>query len=43
VDPFRRPSLGMNIVYSVVTAQMGGTIELVRGEGTTWVMTFPVP
>ena len=40
-DPFRRPSLGMNIVHSVVTDQLGGTIELVRGEGTTWVLTFP--
>ena len=42
VDPFRRPSLGMNIVHSVVTDQLGGTIELLRGEGTTWVLTFPV-
>lgn len=42
VDPFRRPSLGMNIVHSVVTDQLGGTIELIRGEGTTWVLTFPV-
>ncbi|KAF1077957.1 hypothetical protein MKMG_01119 [Methanogenium sp. MK-MG] len=42
VNPFRRPSLGMNIVHSVVTAQMGGTIELVRGEGTTWILTFPI-
>ncbi len=41
VDPFQRPSLGMNIVHSVVTDQMDGTIELVRGEGTTWVLTFP--
>jgi PAS domain S-box-containing protein len=41
VDPFQRPSLGMNIVHSVVTDQLGGTIELVRGEGTTWVLTFP--
>ncbi|MDE4908552.1 PAS domain S-box protein [Methanogenium marinum] len=41
VDPFRQRSLGMNIVQSVVTGQLGGTIELVRGEGTTWVLTFP--
>lgn len=41
VDPFQRPSLGMNIVHSVVTDQLDGTIELVRGEGTTWVLTFP--
>jgi two-component sensor histidine kinase len=42
VDPFHHPSLGMNIVQSVVTDQLGGTIELVRGEGTTWVLKFPI-
>ncbi len=41
VDPFHLPSLGMNIVQSVVTGQLGGTIELVRGKGTTWVLKFP--
>ena len=42
VDPFCHPSLGMNIVQSVVTDQLGGTIELVRGNGTTWILRFPV-
>ncbi len=41
-DPFHHPSLGMNIVYRVVIDQLRGTIELIRGEGTTWVLKFPV-
>jgi two-component sensor histidine kinase len=41
-DPFQHPSLGMNIVYRVVIDQLRGTIELIRGEGTTWVLKFPV-
>jgi two-component sensor histidine kinase len=42
IDPFQHPSLGMNIVYNVVTDQLKGTIELIRGKGTTWVLKFPV-
>jgi two-component sensor histidine kinase len=40
--PGTSTSLGMNIVRNVVMHQLGGTIELVRNGGTSWVIRVPV-
>jgi len=39
--PGTSTSLGMNIVRNVVMHQLGGTIELVRDNGTSWVIRVP--
>ncbi len=39
--PGTSTSLGMNIVRNVVMHQLGGTIELVRDGGTSWVIRVP--
>ncbi len=36
----RTESLGMKLIYGL-TQQLNGTVELRRGEGTTFVVTFP--
>jgi PAS domain S-box-containing protein len=36
----RTESLGMKLIYGL-TQQLNGTVELMRGEGTTFVVTFP--
>lgn len=36
----RTESLGMKLIYGL-TQQLNGTVELKRGEGTTFVITFP--
>lgn len=36
----RTESLGMKLIYGL-TQQLNGTVELKRGEGTTFVVTFP--
>ncbi len=40
-QPGTSKSLGMNIVRNVVMHQLGGTIELVREGGTSWVIRVP--
>ncbi|MBT8508622.1 hypothetical protein AZH53_09420 [Methanomicrobiaceae archaeon CYW5] len=39
--PGASTSLGMNIVRNVVMHQLGGTIELQRDGGTSWVIRIP--
>ena len=40
-QPGASASLGMNIVRNVVMHQLGGTIELRRDGGTSWVIRIP--
>ena len=36
----RTESLGMKLIYGL-TQQLNGNVELKRGDGTTFVVTFP--
>gem|GEM_PF-731178 len=36
-------SVGLSMIYNVVTVQLGGTIELLEGKGTTYHICIPCP
>lgn len=41
MDMSTAESVGMSILYSVVTVQLGGTVELLAGKGTTYRICIP--
>lgn len=41
IDPATSSSLGLRLVSILSTDQLDGSLELVRGEGTTFVVRFP--